>query len=243
MRKIAINISKLTKIYQLHHEKPTLVEEILLFGKKQKFVAISDMSLKIYKGERIGIIGQNGAGKTTLLKIITGISSPNFGRVKTNGKVVSLIELGSGFHADLVGRENIYLNGLLLGMNKAEIDNKINKIIAFADIGDFIDAPLYTYSNGMKLRLGFAIAIHSEPDILILDEGFTAGDQDFREKCEARLANFFKSGKTVIMVSHWLEYLKKNCDRIIWMESGKIISDGGVAVIDDYLSNESTNNS
>lgn len=179
--KIAINLKDVTKSYILHHEKPTFVEDIIMRKRKENFLAINNISLKIKKGERIGIIGSNGSGKTTLLKLISGITIPTKGKVITNGRLISLIDLDAGFHPDLTGEENILLNGLILGLSKTEIIENYNKIIDFADIGKFIDSPLYTYSSGMRLRLGFAVAINANPDILVLDENISVGDEDFKK--------------------------------------------------------------
>lgn len=222
---IALSLTNVTKKYFIHHQKPTLSEQIIN-GKKKEFIALRKINLNIKKGERVGIIGTNGSGKTTLLKIISGITSPTSGTAKIQGKIVSLIDLEAGFHEDLSGIENIYLNGMLLGMNRLEIFEKLNQIIKYADIGDFISAPLFTYSSGMKLRLGFAIAIQTEPDILILDEGFSVGDEGFKKKIQDTIDKIYKSGKTIITASHWSEYLRKKCSRVIWIEKGSIVMDG-----------------
>ncbi len=224
-RKIAVKLENVTKRYIVHHEKPTFSEKLMVRKKTDVFTALDDINLTLYKGEKIGILGPNGAGKTTLLKVITGITTPNEGTIFTKGKIVSLIDLEAGFHPDLTGEENIFLNGLIIGMSKSEIKNKLKKIISFADIGNFIDAPLYTYSQGMKLRLGFAIAVYADPEILILDENIAVGDENFRKKSQAKLAEFFHQQKTIIIVSQLVEYLKKNCTRFLVIESGKIVKD------------------
>lgn len=169
-----------------------------------------------------------------MLKIIAGITQPTQGKVEISGKVVSLIDPEAGFHPDLTGEENISLNGLLIGMSKNEILQKKQQIIDFADIGEFIHIPLYTYSAGMRMRLGFSVAIHSDPDILLLDEGVLAGDLTFRLKLNRKIDDLFESGKTVIVVSHWLEYLRKNCKRFLWVDGGKIKQDGGYSVAERY---------
>ncbi|MGD9129364.1 MAG: ABC transporter ATP-binding protein [Candidatus Woesebacteria bacterium] len=233
-RKLAVSLQKITKIYTLHHEKPTFAENIIRRRRKEKFKALNKIDLKIYQGEKVGIIGANGSGKTTLLKIITGITTPSRGKVKTNGKIVSLIDLSAGFHPDLTGEENIFLNGLVIGMSKKEIKQKFKKIVEFADIGQFIDAPLYTYSAGMTLRLGFAVAVHSDPDILVLDENVAVGDERFRIKTEEKIDEFFEKKKTIVIVSHWLEFLKKNCERILWLEKGKVKRDGKKDILKSY---------
>lgn len=218
---IAIQLTNVGKKYEIHHEKPTLVEKFVK-GKNETFWALQDINLTIKKGETVGIIGPNGAGKTTLLKIISRIATPTTGEVKTYGNVVSLIDLEAGFHQDLTGLQNIFLNGMLLGLTKKEIDEKLPSIIEFADIRQFIDTPLFTYSEGMKLRLGYAIAVSSNPDILIFDEGISAGDENFRKKSLAKTQEFFKQGKTIIIASHWMEFIKQNCKRIIEFERGRI---------------------
>jgi len=230
----AISLQKVNKEYILHHEKPTFVENIIKRGYQEKFVAINNLNLEIAQGEKVGIIGANGAGKTTILKLIAGITSPTSGKVSINGKVVSLIDVAAGFHPDLTGEENIFLNGLLIGMSKDEIQQKFDEIVSFADIGKFIDSPLYTYSAGMNLRLGFSIAIHSDPDILLLDEGVVAGDENFSKKISEKIKYFFNSGKTVILASHWLDYLHQNCNRIIWVDAGEIIRDGSINLLREY---------
>ncbi|MFZ5438250.1 MAG: ABC transporter ATP-binding protein [Patescibacteria group bacterium] len=231
----AITINKISKEYVLHHQKPTFFGTIFGIEKRQKFFALKDVSLEIYKGEKIGVIGSNGSGKTTLLKIASGITTQSGGKIKTYGKVVSLIELGAGFHPELTGKENIFLNGLVIGMDKDEIQRKFESIVEFSGLGEFIYAPLYTYSSGMSLRLGFAIAIHSNPDVLILDEEIAVGDEKFRKKSMKKINEFSKHGKTIILVSHWLEYIRRNCNRIIWLEKGIIRGDGGEEVIDEYI--------
>ena len=227
---VAVQLTNVSKRYTIHHEKPTLVEH-LINGKTERFLALKNINLTIKKGEKVGIIGPNGSGKTTLLKIISGITSPTSGHVETFGKTVSLIDLEAGFHPDLTGYQNIFLNAMVLGMKRKEIEQKIKDIIAFADIGRFIDVPLYTYSSGMNLRLGFAIAIHAEPEILVLDENMSAGDENFRKKSLAKIQEFFKSGKTIIIVSHWLEYIKQNCERVIMIKNGKIERTGSSKII------------
>jgi len=219
---IAISLRDISKKYILYHQKPTLVENIFKFGSKEEIWALKDINLEIKKGEKIGIIGDNGSGKTTLLKIITGITTPTSGEVKVNGRVAALIDLEAGFHPELTGEENIYLNGMLLGMSKKEIKEKYTQIIKYSGLGKFIDAPFYTYSSGMRLRLGFSLAIHSNPDILLIDEVLSVGDQEFQEKSYQTIQNFFKQGKTIIFVSHNLPLVSRLCHRVAWWERGKI---------------------
>lgn len=219
---IAIELQDVSKSYEIHHEKPTLVEKFVK-GRNETFWALKHINLTIRKGEKVGIVGHNGSGKTTLLKIIAGIATPTSGIVKTYGRVVSLIDLEAGFNVDLTGYQNIYINGLLLGMRKKEIEEKIHSIIAFADIKQFIDAPLFTYSQGMKLRLGFSVAVHTNPDILLLDENMAVGDESFREKSLKKIEESFQKGKTILMVSQWREYIKKHCERVLEMREGRIM--------------------
>jgi len=226
MSQVVVKLTSVSKKYVLHHEKPTLMENIFSARTKEEFWALKDINITVNKGERVGIIGPNGVGKTTLLEIITGITTPTSGKVATNGKIVSLIELEAGFHPELTGEENIYLNGLLVGMSKEEIQSKLKQIISFADIGQFIDTPMYTYSEGMKLRLGFSVVVHTNPDTLVLDENLAVGDQDFKKKSYKKIQEFFVEGKTVIVASHYIEFLESNCDRIIWLVNGKIKMDG-----------------
>lgn len=236
MSTLAVRLNHVSKKYLLRHEKPTLVENVLQRKSSEEFWAINDLSLNIRKGEKLGIIGPNGSGKTTLLKIIAGITAPTKGEVQVNGKVVSLIELSAGFQPDLTGEENILLNGLLIGMSKDEISNKMKNIVEFADIGQFIDAPFYTYSAGMALRLGFSIAIHSDPNILLLDENLAIGDQDFQKKSQKKMRQFFRENKTIILVSHWLDFIKKNCNSIVLLKNGSIVKKGTYSSVERYYS-------
>jgi ABC-type polysaccharide/polyol phosphate transport system ATPase subunit len=221
----AVQLINVSKKYEIHHEKPTLVEKFVKIhsrGDGETFWALKHINLTINEGQRVGIIGPNGSGKTTLLKIIAGITTPTTGSVYSRGKVVSLIDLEAGFHPDLIGIQNIYLNGMLLGMNKKEIDARIGDIIAFADIRQFIDAPLFTYSEGMKLRLGFAIAIHANPNILILDENIAVGDANFQKKTLHYIRSLRHKHITLIICSHWIEFVKKHCNTIYTVKSGSI---------------------
>lgn len=217
----ALQIIKVSKIYEIHHEKPTLMEHILK-RRRETFQALRNVTLTVERGEKVGIIGPNGSGKTTLLKIIAGITTPTSGSVIARGKIVSLIDLEAGFHEDLSGIQNIELNGMLLGLSRTYIQTQLRSIISFANIGGFIDVPLYTYSAGMKLRLGFAIAVHTRPDIILLDESMAVGDQEFRHKAEEKIQEFHKQNKTIIMVSHDLSNIYKLCSRVIHLEHGVI---------------------
>jgi ABC-type polysaccharide/polyol phosphate transport system ATPase subunit len=204
-------------------------------GINEKFWALKNVNLTIKKGERVGIIGPNGSGKTTLLKIITGITAPTAGKLNINGNVISLIDLEAGFHPDLTGYQNIFLNGMLLGLSKKQVESKISDIIAFADIHQFIDAPLFTYSGGMLMRLGFSIAIHADPDILILDENLSVGDVDFQKKSYQELKDFLSRDKTIVFVSQMKSLIRRYCRRFIIMKNGSIIQDGPISILNNYF--------
>lgn len=218
----SVTVINISKSYQLYHEKPTLIENILGKKKVENFWALKNINMRLKRGERVGLIGPNGSGKTTLLKIIAGITKPTKGSVNLKGKIVSLIELYAGFQPDLTGEENIYMNGLLIGMEKREIEEKFDAIVNFADVGKFIDAPFYTYSSGMALRIGFSVALHSEPDILVCDENHAVGDQNFRNKIEKQFSKLIAKDCTIIMATHDLNYLSRHCTRLIWLEGGKV---------------------
>lgn len=225
----AIELIGISKKYEIHHEKPTLVEAFVK-GRNETFWALKDINVTIQKGETVGIIGRNGSGKTTLLKIIAGITTPTTGSVRTSGKIVSLIDLEAGFHPDLTGVQNIFLNGLLLGIKRDDIVKNLRKIISYADIRQFIDIPLFTYSAGMKLRLGFSIAVHSNPDILLLDEGLSFGDENFTAKARQTLASKTFRNKTIVMVYHSPKLLLQQCPRALIVNSGSIAFDGRMTI-------------
>lgn len=192
----------------------------------KSFSALKEINLDIKRGEIFGIIGRNGAGKSTLMKVISKVLIPTDGRVWVKGHVSPLLQLGAGFHPELTGRENIYLNATLLGHSHAEIENKLDEIIEFAEIGNFMEAPLRTYSSGMQSRLGFAVATAWQPDILILDEVLSVGDAAFQKKCIHRMEKFRDSGATVLMVSHSIEQVREICERALWLNKGQIESLG-----------------
>jgi|GEM_PF-928635 len=231
---LAVSIRGLKKKYVLHHEKPIFVDRFFNRSTREEFMAIDNIDLSIPKGQKVAIIGKNGSGKTTLLKLICGVTKETQGDVKVVGRVVSLIDLEAGFHPDLNGYENIALNGLIVGMSRSEIQERMEDIVNFAQIGNFIDAPLFTYSEGMKLRLGFAIAVHADPDILVLDEMIATGDANFQKKSFRRIQEFYKNHKTIITVSHVMEFVETQYQRFIWMEKGKIRMDGGKEVVQAY---------
>ena len=219
--------------FRLIQERPDTLREAFahLFRKKvsyHDFEALKGVSFVIGEGETVAIIGRNGSGKSTILKIIAGVYRPTAGEVRVSGHVGALIELGAGFHADLTGRENIILNGLLMGLSKHEIQSKEQKILDFAELGDFIDSPVKQYSSGMFMRLGFAVATEIDPDILLIDEILAVGDESFQRKCAARIDDFRRRGKTIIFVSHSLAAVRKLCHRAILIDSGVLLADGPV---------------
>ena len=202
-----------------------LVKHQLMF---EEFWALKDVSLTIEKGDSVGIVGLNGSGKSTLLKIIAGVMKPAKGTVQVRGTVAPMIELGAGFDMDLSARENIYLNGAVLGYSHAEMDKKVNSILDFAELWDFVDVPLKNYSSGMVARLGFSIATAHTPDVLIVDEVLGVGDYKFQEKCEKRINEIVESGATVLFVSHSIEQVKKLCKHVLWLEKGTQLMYGDV---------------
>ncbi len=215
--------------------------------RKSEFWAVDDVSFKIKKGETLGIIGSNGSGKTTLLKMLNGIFWPDKGKIMIIGKVGALIEVGAGFHPLLTGRENIYVNAAILGMKKEEVDKKFDDIIEFAEIGDFIDVPVKFYSSGMFVRLGFSVAAHCNPDILLIDEVLAVGDLAFMLKCHRRLSNFRQNGGTVLMVSHNIQAIRNMCKKAIWINKGKTKAIGEVNEVcdlyeEDIIKNKNNNN-
>ncbi len=195
------------------------------------FEALSDVSFSVRRGDSIGIIGRNGAGKTTLLKVVARVLRPHIGTVETHGRVVPLLELGAGFDPELSGRENVFLNGAMLGHARKYMEERFEHIIEFAELREFIDAPLRTYSTGMVARLGFAIATDVEPDLLLVDEVLSVGDIGFQLKCQERMEAFRREGVTFVVVSHSLETLKKLCTRIVWLEHGRVVREGPAAEI------------
>lgn len=227
----AIEVYNISKKYVLHHEKPTLLKDLFLrpfrrHETTEEFWALKDISFEVVKGETVGIIGENGAGKSTLLKILTGVTKPTTGTIKANGRIGALLELGAGFHPDLTGRENVYLNGAILGLNSREIDAKFNSIVEFAGISNFIDIPVKTYSSGMVVRLGFAVAVHMEPDILITDEVLAVGDEEFQARCIEKIEQFRRQNKTIVFVTHDTQMVLRICNRAILVVNGGIRSMG-----------------
>lgn len=240
MDDIVIKVNNLSKVYHLYDKPEDRVKEALNpFRKKyhHDFYALDDVSFEIKKGETVGILGKNGAGKSTLLKIITGVLTPTNGNVEVNGKIASLLELGAGFNPDLTGLENIYLNGTIMGLTRKDIDNRIDAILDFADIGEFIHQFVKTYSSGMFARLAFSVAINVNPDILIIDEALSVGDIEFQTKCMQKMEDITTLGTTILLVSHDIQSIKKFSDSVIWFDKGKIIQSGHPnKILEDYMS-------
>jgi ABC-type polysaccharide/polyol phosphate transport system ATPase subunit len=231
VRPYAIEIEHVTQRYRVISERPDTIRELFSKFFRHKthfhdFDALKDVSVNVSPGEMLGIIGRNGSGKSTMLKIMAGVYRPTAGRVDVRGTIAPLIELGAGFHPELTGRENILLNGLLLGYSKREMLSRQDSIIEFAGIGDFIDAPVKQYSSGMYTRLAFGVATEVDPDILLVDEILAVGDMAFQAKCFERLKRFRAAGKTILLVTHSMEQVLKFCDRAVFLEKGRIVFDG-----------------
>ncbi|MBK6989944.1 MAG: ABC transporter ATP-binding protein [Bacteroidetes bacterium] len=234
---VAIRVENLTKKYILRHEggqkyvalrdvltgsvKKAIKGEITL-PSKEEFYALNNVSFELQQGERVGIIGRNGAGKSTLLKVLSRITEPTSGRISIKGRVASLLEVGTGFHPELTGRENIFLNGSILGMSKREIQSKFDEIVAFAEVERFLDTPVKRYSSGMYVRLAFAVAAHLEPEILIVDEVLAVGDSEFQKKCLGKMQDVSSSGRTVLFVSHNMAAIQNLCDKAIFLKKGEV---------------------
>ncbi len=235
----AIKVENLTKEFKLFYDKPSTLKERLVFWNKKKEnsrTVLKDINLTIKKGETVALIGTNGSGKSTLLKLMTKIIYPSKGKLTTNGKLTSLLELGAGFHPDFTGRENIYFNASIFGLTKEEIEKRVDEIIEFSELGEFIDSPVRTYSSGMYMRLAFSVAINVDADILLIDEILAVGDQHFQDKCFAKLTELKESDKTIVIVTHSLEQVRKLCTRAIWIYKGEVRLDGKPdEVVDEYL--------
>lgn len=224
-----ISFKNVSKEYTLYKSDRERFKALFIKSKKAKInKALKDVSFEIGKGESVGLIGDNGAGKSTILKHITGVAFPTTGEVYVGGKVAALLELTAGFSMEMTGRENIYLKGYILGLTDKEIKRIEERIIEFAELGEYIDQPVRTYSSGMKLRLGFAINVNIEPDILVIDEALSVGDATFKKKCKQKIADTIKSGVTVLYVSHNAESVKELCERAIYLKKGQLIYDGSV---------------
>ncbi|MCE5329369.1 ABC transporter ATP-binding protein [bacterium] len=236
----AVEVNNVTKRYRIHYEKNPSLKETIIHLRRTKFIeflALDDVSFNVNHGETLGIIGPNGSGKSTILKLISRILQPTKGQVKVNGSVSALLELGAGFHPDLTGRENIFINAAILGMKRKNIEKKFDEIVEFSELEKFIDMPVKNYSSGMYMRLGFSVAINVNPDILLVDEVLAVGDQAFQAKCYKVIYDLIKQGKTIIIVSHDLGTIQDLCNRVIFLKDGKIEQMGGpVAVVSSYRS-------
>lgn len=234
-----IIVNNVSKIFYVFMDKANSLKEKMLFWKRNKRETrevLKDINLTIKNGEAVALIGVNGSGKSTLLKLMTKIIYPTKGEIITNGKLTSLLELGAGFHPDFSGRENIYFNASIFGLTKKQIDARLEEIIEFSELRDFIDNPVRTYSSGMFMRLAFAVAINVDADILLVDEILSVGDQHFQEKCLNKMKELKAQGKTMVFVTHSLGSARELCDRAVWLNKGHIQLDGDVnEVIDEYL--------
>ncbi|MCR4890670.1 MAG: ABC transporter ATP-binding protein [Lachnospiraceae bacterium] len=236
MQDPAIKVEHLDKMYKLYDHQRDRVREALGLTRKKLYhehYALRDVSMTVNRGETVGIIGTNGSGKSTILKIITGVLNPTAGNVEINGRISALLELGAGFNMEFTGIENVYLNGTMIGFSRAEIDAKLQSILDFADIGDFVYQKVKTYSSGMFVRLAFAVAINIDPEILIVDEALSVGDVFFQNKCYHKFEEFKKEGKTILFVSHDLSSINKYCDRVILLEKGRKLGEGSPKTIID----------
>ena len=235
----AIEVKNITKDFKVYYDKGSELKEKMLFWKRNRYEkrhVLNGISFNVKRGEAIGLVGKNGCGKSTTLKMLTKIIYPDSGTIEMRGRVSSLIELGAGFHPDMSGRENIYTNASIFGLTKKEIDARLDDIIAFSELEDFIDNPVRTYSSGMYMRLAFSIAINVDAEILLIDEILAVGDQHFQDKCFAKLKEMKESEKTIVIVTHSLGQVRELCDRAIWIYNGEVRMDGTPnEVVDEYL--------
>lgn len=235
----AIEVRNMSKRFKVDYDKAHTLKDKLLFWKTSHVEiheVLKNINMDIKKGETVALIGTNGSGKSTLLKLMTKIIFPNEGTIETNGKLTSLLELGAGFHQDFTGRENIYFNASIFGLTRKEIDARIQDIIDFSELGEFIDHPVRTYSSGMYMRLAFSVAINVDAEILLIDEILAVGDQHFQDKCYRKLKELKESDKTIVIVTHSLDVVKDLCDRAVWIYKGELKLDGDpIYVIDEYL--------
>ena len=234
-----IVVDHVYKTFNIYMDKANSLKEKLLFwnrNKKEKRQVLEDINIEINKGEAVALIGVNGGGKSTLLKLMTKIIYPDKGKITTNGKLTSLLELGAGFHPDFSGRENIYFNASIFGLTESEINSRLDQIIEFSELGSYIDNPVRTYSSGMYMRLAFSVAINVDAEILLVDEILSVGDQHFQEKCLKKMKELKAEGKTMVFVTHSLDSARKLCDRTIWIHKGNVRMDGDTnTVINEYI--------
>ncbi len=230
---LVVKLTGIGKHYVMHKQKPYLLHEILhrvarTRRQREDFWSLRNVNVEIRRGESVAFIGRNGAGKSTILGIIAGAIHPTEGACEVHGRFGALLELGAGFHPDLTGRENIYLNASLLGLTREEIESQFQQIVDYSELEEFIDVPLRNYSSGMQVRLGFAVAIHVKPEILIMDEALAVGDQEFQKKCRASILDFKRAGCTLLFVSHSAPQVQDLCERAIWLDHGRVRADGPV---------------
>jgi len=226
---IAVSVDHVSKSFRMYHERNQTLKATIMRGRRsvhEDFWALDDVSFDVPTGSTFGLIGSNGSGKSTLLKCLANIYHPNSGSISHFGSMAAMLEVGSGFHSELSGRDNIYLNGSILGMSKKEVDRKYDEIVDFSGVEAFIDQPVKNYSSGMYVRLGFAVAINVDPDILVVDEVLAVGDADFQAKCMQKFADFKRDGKTVILVTHDMDTVSKMCDNVAWLSHGKLLEVG-----------------
>jgi ABC-type polysaccharide/polyol phosphate transport system ATPase subunit len=239
----AIALENVSKNYRLWGRrsqfatlKSALLKRDLLPAPDASVAALRDVSFAVDRGEAFGIIGRNGSGKSTLLKLVSGILKPTTGKLAVNGRIAALIELGAGFHPEITGRENVYINGIMLGLSRREVDQRFDKIVEFSGISEFLDQPVKTYSSGMYVRLGFAVAVHVDPDILLIDEVLSVGDEEFSARCVAKIQEMKYRGVTLLFVTHQLDQVRNLCDRALWLDHGRVEAIGDpMRVVDAYL--------
>src|SRR5216110_15162 len=223
-----VNASKVYRRYSRRHQFSTLKSALLSrslirdLQPSDTFPALTEVSFAVPKGSTFAVIGRNGSGKSTALKLVAGITKPTSGTVRVEGRISALIELGAGFHPEISGRENVFINGIMLGLTKREVARRFDEIVEFAELKDFIDAPVKTYSSGMYMRLGFAVAIHVDPDVLLVDEVLAVGDEGFTHKCLDKFGEFKRRGKTILLVTHSLGLVERFCDEALWLDAGKV---------------------
>src|SRR5713226_1436547 len=230
----AITLTNVTKVYRRYSGKQfatlksALLQRSILrdLRPSETFPALTDVSFTVPKGSTYGVIGRNGSGKSTALKLVAGITKPTSGAVQVTGRISALIELGAGFHPEISGRENVFINGIMLGLTKREIERRFDEIVEFAELREFIDAPVKTYSSGMYMRLGFAVAIHVDPDVLLVDEVLAVGDEGFTHKCLDKFAEFRRRDKTILLVTHSLNLVERFCDDAVWLDAGQKRAEG-----------------
>lgn len=229
MSEIAVTVDHVSKKFRLYHERNQSIKSAIMRGRRsvhEDFWALNNVTFDVPTGSTFGLIGSNGSGKSTLLKCLAKIYYPEKGTIAYRGRIAALLEVGSGFHPELSGRENVFLNGSILGMSKKEVTRKFDEIVDFSGVEQFIDQPVKNYSSGMYVRLGFAIAINVDPDVLVVDEVLSVGDADFQEKCRQKFVDFKKAGKTVVLVSHSMGQVQEMCDHAAWLRHGELVQIG-----------------